>query len=104
MDDIPTKKLIKAFIADMDPFKKNLIKVFIATVLLMLIYKYLWCVEDTQQETLYKCKEYLDHLFKKHRFLLGMPTLKKPTMMGFFDRHCVYIFLIFIGLFLNKDY
>ena len=47
MDDIPTKMLIKAFIADMDPFKKNLIKVFIATVLLMLIYEYL-----TQLDTL----------------------------------------------------
>ena len=42
MDDIPAKTLIKAFIADMDPFKKNLIKVFIAIVLLMLIYKYIW--------------------------------------------------------------
>jgi hypothetical protein len=41
MDDIPTKKLIKAFIADMDPFTKNLIKVFIAIVFLMLIYKYI---------------------------------------------------------------
>ena len=53
MDDIPTKTLIKAFIADMDPFKKNLIKVFIAIVLLMLIYKYIWCAEDTQQEMFY---------------------------------------------------
>ena len=42
MDDIPTQKLIKAFIADMDPFAKKLIKVFIAIVLLMLIYKYIW--------------------------------------------------------------
>ena len=56
MDDIPTKKLIKAFIADMDPFTKklikafiadmdpftkNLIKVFIAIALLVLIYKYI---------------------------------------------------------------
>jgi len=41
MDDIPTKKLIKAFIADMDPFTKKLIKVFIAIALLMLIYKYI---------------------------------------------------------------
>ena len=41
MDDINTKKLIKAFIADMDPFKKNFFKVFIAIVLLMLIYKYI---------------------------------------------------------------
>ena len=48
MDDIPTKTLIKAFIADMDPFKKNLIKVFIAIALLMLLYKYIWCVEDTK--------------------------------------------------------
>ena len=48
MDDIPTKKLIKAFIADMDPFTKNLIKVFIAIILLMLICKYVWCVEDSQ--------------------------------------------------------
>ena len=48
MDDIPTKKLIKAFIADMDPFTKKFIKVFFAIVLLMLIYKYIWCVEDTQ--------------------------------------------------------
>ena len=47
MDDIPTKKLIKAFIADMDPFTKKLIKVFIAIVLLMLIYKYIWGLEDT---------------------------------------------------------
>jgi hypothetical protein len=38
MDDIPTKKLIKAFIADMDPFTKKLIKVFIAVLLLMLIF------------------------------------------------------------------
>jgi hypothetical protein len=38
MDDIPTKKLIKAFIADMDPFKKKLIIVFIAIVLLMLFW------------------------------------------------------------------
>ena len=42
MDDIPFKVLIKAFIADMDPFTKKLIKVFIAIVLLMLIYKYIW--------------------------------------------------------------
>ena len=48
MDDIPLKVLIKAFIADMNPFAKKLIKVFIAIVLLMLIYKYIWCVEDTQ--------------------------------------------------------
>ena len=41
MDDIPTKKLIKTFIADMDPFTKKLIKVFIAIVLLMLIHDYL---------------------------------------------------------------
>ena len=40
MDDIPTKKLVKAFIADMDPFTKKLIKVFIAIVLLVLIYDY----------------------------------------------------------------
>ena len=46
MDDIPTKTLIKAFIADMDPFAKKLIKVFIAIVLLMLIYKYVWYVVD----------------------------------------------------------
>ena len=42
MDDIPTTKLIKAFIADMDPFTKKLIKVFIAIVLLMFIYDYLF--------------------------------------------------------------
>ena len=36
MDDIDTKKLIKAFIGDMDPFKKKLIKIFIAVVLLCL--------------------------------------------------------------------
>ena len=48
MDDIPTKKLIKAFIADMDPFTKKCIKAFIAILLLMLIYKYVWFVEDTQ--------------------------------------------------------
>ena len=42
MDDIPTKKLIKAFIADMDPFTKKLIKVFIVIALLMLLYKYIW--------------------------------------------------------------
>ena len=43
MDDIPTKTLIKAFIADMDPFKKNLIKVFIAVILLILILQvYAW--------------------------------------------------------------
>jgi hypothetical protein len=41
MDDIDTKKLLKAFIGDMDPFKKNLIKIFIAVVLLMLIYRYI---------------------------------------------------------------
>ena len=40
MDDIDTKKLIKAFIGDMDPFKKKLIKIFIAIALLMFIYKY----------------------------------------------------------------
>ena len=39
MDDIPTTKLIKAFIADMDPFTKKLIKVFIATVLIILFWK-----------------------------------------------------------------
>ena len=50
MDDIPTKKLIKAFIADMDPFTKKLIKVFIAIVLLMLIYKYVWCEEDNSKK------------------------------------------------------
>ena len=49
MDDIPTKKLIKAFIADMDPITKKLIKVFIAIVLLMLIYKYVWYVEDVRR-------------------------------------------------------
>ena len=49
MDDIPTKKLVKAFIADMDPFTKKLIKVFIAIVLLMLIYKYVWYVEDVRR-------------------------------------------------------
>ena len=38
MDDINTKKLIKAFIADMDPFTKKLIKTFIAGLLLMLIF------------------------------------------------------------------
>jgi len=37
MDDIPTKTLIKAFIADMDPTKKLIFKVFIALVLLMLV-------------------------------------------------------------------
>lgn len=57
MDDIPLKVLIKAFIADMNPFAKKLIKVFIAIVLLMLIYKYIWCLEDTQQEMFYQCKE-----------------------------------------------
>ena len=41
MDDIDTKKLIKAFIGDMDPFKKKLITVFIAIVILVLIYKYI---------------------------------------------------------------
>ena len=41
MDDIDTKKLIKAFVGDMDPFIKKLIKIFIAIVLLMLIYKYI---------------------------------------------------------------
>ena len=41
MDDIPAKTLIKAFIADMDPFTKKIIKVFIAIALLMLIYKYI---------------------------------------------------------------
>ena len=40
MDDIPTKKLIKAFIADMDPFTKKLIKVFIAIVLLILFWEF----------------------------------------------------------------
>ena len=49
MDDIPFKVLIKAFIADMDPFTKKLIKVFIAIVLLMLIYKYVWYVEDVRR-------------------------------------------------------
>ena len=39
MDDIPTTKLIKAFIADMDPITKKLIKVFIATVLIILFWK-----------------------------------------------------------------
>ena len=57
MDDIPTKTLIKAFIADMDPFTKKLIKVFIAIALLMLIYNYIWCVEDTQKETFYQYKK-----------------------------------------------
>ena len=38
MDDINTKELIKAFIADMDPFTKKLIKTFIAGLLLMLIF------------------------------------------------------------------
>ena len=41
MDDIDTKKLIKAFIGDMDPFKKKLIKVLIVIVLLILIYKFI---------------------------------------------------------------
>ena len=36
MDDIPLKVLIKAFIADMNPFTKKLIKLFIAIVLLCL--------------------------------------------------------------------
>ena len=49
MDDIPIKKLVKAFIADMDPFTKKLIKVFIAIVLLMLIYKYVWYVVDVRR-------------------------------------------------------
>tara|TARA_Y100000816_G_scaffold256498_1_gene210036 strand:+ start:182 stop:322 length:141 start_codon:yes stop_codon:yes gene_type:complete len=40
MDDITTKKLIKAFIADMDPFKKKLIKVFIAIAVLMLFWEF----------------------------------------------------------------
>ena len=40
MDDIPTKMLIKAFIADMDPFTKKLIKVFIAIVLLMIFWEF----------------------------------------------------------------
>ena len=40
MDDIPTKTLIKAFIADMDPFTKKLIKAFIAIVLLMLFWEF----------------------------------------------------------------
>ena len=40
MDDIPTKTLIKAFIADMDPFTKKLIKVFIAIVLLILFWEF----------------------------------------------------------------
>ena len=40
MDDITTKKLIKAFIADMDPFTKKLIKVFIAIVVLMLFWEF----------------------------------------------------------------
>ena len=57
MDDIPTKKLIKAFIADMDPFSKKLIKVFIVIALLMLLYKYIWWVEDTQKETFYQYKK-----------------------------------------------
>ena len=43
MDDIPTKTLIKAFIADMDPTKKLILKVFIAVVLLILILQvYAW--------------------------------------------------------------
>jgi len=43
MDDIPTKTLIKAFIADMDPTKKLIFKVFIAVVLLILILLvYVW--------------------------------------------------------------
>ena len=40
MDDINTKKLIKVFIADMDPITKKLIKVFIAIVLLMLFWEF----------------------------------------------------------------
>ena len=40
MDDITTKKLIKAFIADMDPFTKKLIKVFIAIAVLMLFWEF----------------------------------------------------------------
>ena len=40
MDDIPAKTLIKAFIADMDPFTKKLIKVFIAIVLLMIFWEF----------------------------------------------------------------
>ena len=40
MDDINTKKLIKAFIADMDPITKKLIKAFIAIVLLMLFWEF----------------------------------------------------------------
>ena len=40
MDDINTKKLIKAFIADMDPFTKKLIKIFIAILLLMLLWEF----------------------------------------------------------------
>jgi E3 ubiquitin-protein ligase DOA10 len=48
MDDIPFKVLIKAFIADMDPFTKKLIIVFMAIVLLMLIYKYVWYLEDVR--------------------------------------------------------
>ena len=47
MDDIPLKVLIKAFIADMNPFTKKLIKLFIAIVLLILIYKYICGLEDT---------------------------------------------------------
>tara|TARA_B100001115_G_scaffold78109_1_gene57523 strand:+ start:201 stop:341 length:141 start_codon:yes stop_codon:yes gene_type:complete len=40
MDDINTKELIKAFIADMDPFTKKLIKIFIAILLLMLLWEF----------------------------------------------------------------
>ena len=40
MDDIKTKKLIKAFIADMDPFTKKLVKVLIAIVLLILFWEF----------------------------------------------------------------
>jgi len=40
MDDINNKKLIKTFIADMDPFTKKLIKVFIATVFLILFWEF----------------------------------------------------------------
>ena len=40
MDNINTKKLIKAFIADMDPFTKKLIKAFIAIVLLILFWEF----------------------------------------------------------------
>ena len=40
MDNINNKKLIKTFIADMDPFTKKLIKVFFALILLMLFWEF----------------------------------------------------------------